>query len=593
MRAAAEKRLLQGELEAEEVLVRELAQNSWDARESRVRTVEFELRVRRLAPATRRAMRRVLSGPPRESIRLDEWLAHGDGEVLEVSDRGTTGLRGPVRVGATNGSGTPTNFVDFVFSVGATKPSGGVSGGTYGFGKSAAYAFSEVGTVIVWTRVRLENGSFEERLIGSAIGDAFDHGGRRHTGRHWWGSVVREGGEAWVEPLVGQVAERTARSWFDHHFEGEETGTSLLILAPLRSGGGNPATGGRLEDRLRRAITTNLWPKVLPAQGADHAPMSIMVHGPDGSVALQDELKGPVFTALEACLQAVRAPTGEVDEQVVLKPLVHKGRHRVVGHVALARVLGAGARTAVEAGIVDRVTYMRRDAELVVCYDKHRPAENEMFPWVGVMQPVAERDADFAAAEPAAHNQWYPKQVADPEARSYVNVALTRVGEEVSEFLGLRKDPSRSLLDTAAARLGDGLAGMFTGLAGGAATHSRATPSGGGGRGGRAGARLVVGEVERRRAGEAMLLALPVLFEGEVTEPHVARATVSVAVDGGPGLEDPRAVIVGWKVAERVVPGNELEVDAGGTRPLGHLMIKSAASVVPQLDLALVKGGTA
>ena len=59
MRAAAEKRLLQGELEAEEVLVRELAQNSWDARESHVRTVEFELRVRRLAPALRREDRRI------------------------------------------------------------------------------------------------------------------------------------------------------------------------------------------------------------------------------------------------------------------------------------------------------------------------------------------------------------------------------------------------------------------------------------------------------------------------------------------------------------------------------------------------------
>ena len=58
-------------------------------------------------------------------------------------------------------------------------------GGTYGFGKSSLFKISRCKAIIVHSAIAAEHG-LEHRLIGNALGAAFDHAGLRYTGRHWW-----------------------------------------------------------------------------------------------------------------------------------------------------------------------------------------------------------------------------------------------------------------------------------------------------------------------------------------------------------------------------------------------------------------------
>ena len=78
------------------VLVREMAQNSWDARGTSP-SIDFILNLRLLhGPLVEILRRRVFTGDPPKT-GLAELLRHDEIWALEVSDRGTVGLGGPIR----------------------------------------------------------------------------------------------------------------------------------------------------------------------------------------------------------------------------------------------------------------------------------------------------------------------------------------------------------------------------------------------------------------------------------------------------------------------------------------------------------------
>src|SRR6185437_5670060 len=129
-------------------------------------------------------------------------------------------------------AGANTDFIDLVFNIGAPR-NAHLGGGTYGFGKTASYVISSVGTVLIWSRCE-GSSVLEHRLIGSAIGEGFNMGGMRFTGRHWWGNVVASEGR--VEPAVRDVAQELGEAVFATPFDRDVTGTSILILDPQLDG---------------------------------------------------------------------------------------------------------------------------------------------------------------------------------------------------------------------------------------------------------------------------------------------------------------------------------------------------------------------
>lgn len=465
-----------------EILVRETAQNSWDAR-GQAPSIDFVLNLRRLQSDTIFELRdRIFTGSVRQ-LGLDKLLSSDEIWVLEVVDRGTTGLQGPIRNDLAVDKDAPTNFIDLVFNVGAPKDFK-MGGGTYGFGKSIAYSISKVGTTLIWSRCQTSDG-LEDRLIGSAIGDGFEMSGLRFTGRHWWGNVID--GEDRVEPKRGADAAELAKSVFHRHFPRYATGTSMMILAPLL---GEPGDSPEEQvQALAKAVRKHLWPKLLPARaGGSVMDIRIQLNGED--IELINNPNKNIFSNYSACLEAVR--NSQLPEMFKPEPplevveLRHGTQRLTLGHLAVTRFpVRASNSDSKEAGdesetdaelLPNRVALMRHDAELVVKYVDLPSIPVEGVSWVGVFKPTAAVDSAFAASEPPAHDNWNPDSLLDKRAKSQVRVALRRIPEAISEFLSPLKQSNDADELPPAAMVAAQLSDLMLGLPGSGASRKPGKP---------------------------------------------------------------------------------------------------------------------
>lgn len=440
------------------LLVREMAQNAWDAR-GVAPSIRFTINLRLLTGEALDVLRRsILTGEAPE-LGLDDVLARDSIWCLEVSDRGTVGLNGPTRNDLAIDQGVDRNFVDLVFNIGAPRDTH-LGGGTYGFGKTISYVISRVGTVLIWSRCRYADG-FAERLIGSAMGDAFNMDGRRYTGRHWWGHVV-DGGQR-IEPVVGVDASRLAHKVFADRFGATETGTSFLILDPDLTG---ESPQEKIE-ALRLAVLENLWPKLLGEEDSRSA-MEIAIFLDGQPVTMVSPEDDPGLTGYAACLRAVRARQNDPDGRGYTEPFVRvfeirsERPKRLLGHLAVTR-------RPLESGqsVEHHVALMRHQAELIVKKQVFKPLDVPGFHWMGVFKPVEEVDDSFAAAEPPAHDEWVPAGVKDRSMASQVRVALNKVREVVDAYLMPPPvEPGQAELTSSVAHVGDLLADMVGAVSG-------------------------------------------------------------------------------------------------------------------------------
>ncbi|MBL0749255.1 hypothetical protein [Nocardioides baculatus] len=526
------------------VLVRETAQNSWDARVGHAHVV-FRLHLRQATAEERSILRHKVFTGACDGLELTESLAKEDLWLLEITDRGTKGLGGPIRNDLEPPAGASTNFIDLIFNVGAPRDVH-LGGGTYGFGKTIAYRASRPGSVVFWTRTHDVQGQLEDRLIGSAIGSSFSSVGLRHTGRHWWGRRVDER----IEPVVGAEARTLGSAIFRTGFTESQTGTSLLLIDP-DLGGDSPR-----EDvtRLAEACVWHLWPKMVRGQG-ERVPMELEVWLNGSPVQIPDLPKHPILAGHVDSLSAVRS----AQQGVAFTPVYNTTTHEIwcekprklLGHLALTRYPISEPLT----GVADlapvrepsaSIALMRHDAELVVKYETFQPLDHPTFQWSGVFKPVADVDDSFALAEPPAHDDWIPASMSDRAQKRDVNVALRRIREQVTEFLRpLASNEDTLSKSTPVAAVADALAGLIGGLEGNAASRR---PSKGGERkpaSGRPTARVLeslLGDMaEGRRRGYAR-----VACTGKGADPVRLRASIAVGVEGGSDADELLTNIVGW-----------------------------------------------
>lgn len=444
------------------VLVRETAQNSWDAK-GISDTIQFVLNLRELKQPTIEVLRQRIFTADAPKTGLTELLKRDRVWALEVSDRGTVGLGGPLRNDLSVNAGEDTNFIDFVLNIGAPRDVH-LGGGTYGFGKTIAYVVSGVGTILISSRCEGLHG-LEQRLIGSTIADGFDMGGYRYTGRHWWGNAVMS--ENRVEPVTGDLAEELTRLIFSKKFDHDTTGTSLLILDPQLQG----ESPDENIQALVKAVVDNLWPKlVIDDELRCRMEISIELNGVPHP--LPDIENHPTLSGNAECLRAVRAVQGGDDIEslnlrypVTVQDVRYGTQRKLLGHVALTRYpVPVGTATPSRS-----VTLMRSQAELVVKNLTRQPLDVEGFQWAGVFKPTADVDDLFAAAEPPAHDDWVPAAVKDKTQRSFVNVALTRIQSIADSFIAppdSSHKPDEQIQSGAVA--GDALAGLLGGVLGSA-----------------------------------------------------------------------------------------------------------------------------
>ena len=544
---AGSRRVLgQPEVDPPHLLVREMAQNSWDARLTGV-IPSFDMRFRILDDTVRDVLKwNVFGAKWSDNLGLAEALADSGLCAVEVSDRGTKGLGGPIRNDIDPAPGEPTDYAAFVLTIGAP-PEHTYGGGTYGFGKTAAYLASECSTIVIWSRAKGGDGSLNERFIASAMGSRFTADGQRYTGRQWWGiraNVPETNAVFRVEPAIGEDARKLGEALFESSFEGDETGTSILILQPK----GHEHADALMES-WAQAIARNLWPKLDSTQ-ADERRMNLRLMRDGVETQLASRATSTALDAATRCLGVLRQAHAKpfVNDPLVRLEEIWCGKPRqLLGHLALTKFL----RSSTEDGdhAVDSVTYMRNAAELVVRDEYIGPTTDGLTRWVGVFKPNPELDAIFAAAEPPAHDSWNPNGLDDKNHRTFVKLALQRTREAANSY----RNPVQVDIDAKGSSSTGKLSAALAGLVG-SASGSRATPLPSSAPVGRQVARPKVEILEvtpmpptsEDLAEERQTTRVSMAVRGSRVSVPIRATSLSVAVDGGVMASEGQVVLEQW-----------------------------------------------
>lgn len=405
------------------VLIRESAQNSWDARDATsTQPVRFCIDLVRLGAARGEIWRELFrESEAMPGVRLAAALSEPDPWVLLISDRGTVGLAGPTR-GDQQREDVPRNYTSFVLNSGDTGE--GLGGGTYGFGKSSLFAASRTGAILAHTRCRATHGSDESRMVGIALGRSHTMEGVNYTGRHWWGRA-NDGG---VEPLRNVEADAWAEQLGLPGFAEDERGTTIALACP-NLGDRSPEAA---LDWMREAILWHLWPKMLP--GADGRVEMLFSASLEGeSLPIPDPREHEVLRSFADALHRVEM-TGDQTEMVEARSIGARA-----GHLSLRRSFGAIPQlsgVAVECGLRNAVhhTCLLRTPRLVVQYlGGDVPADPSVW-YAGVFKADADVNRSFARSEPPTHDEWVGSQLEGDE-KTLVNATMRELRRRMREFV--------------------------------------------------------------------------------------------------------------------------------------------------------------
>lgn len=438
------------------LVTREMAQNSWDAR-LEGHMPEFGCLVRYANQGVLNTLRNEVFAAGFEIhskyTGLDQTFNRGDVYFLEFWDRGTVGLDGPDRPDEAVEEGESQNFVNLTMNLGSDNKGQG-NGGSYGFGKTAAFNMSESQSVIYWSAFKTKTGEIDYRLIAVALGKEYTYDGRNYTGRHWWGyegPTVKGTGN--ILPLTGERARLLGKEIFSRHFNDGETGTSILIVdakpAELMEvsddEGKIPDEPDQIIDRshekIQNIVMYHLWPKLDVEDG--NRSMDIRIN--NNPVLIQNLKNKPEYKGIEQLCSAL-IDVRKMSEHKNIDFESFDGVFRYKGYIFkrtrdsynigyLKIVLGAYDSTA-ERSLYPQntVCLMRNEAELVVQYRKVNDLDDSKATWYGVFKPDLETDVAFREAEPPAHDEWNPSSLENAKHKNIVVYAASNITKSLKSL---------------------------------------------------------------------------------------------------------------------------------------------------------------
>jgi hypothetical protein len=601
------------------LLARESVQNSWDARLAD-KGVRFGMAGWNLLDPQRAWLLETLfkKSPP-HGLELRALLeSEEQAAVLAVYDRGTKGLCGPTRADKIS-SGGPSNFVDLLRNVGQP-PTAFLGGGTYGFGKTALFLASRARTIIAHTQVSLGK-RYEQRLMGAALGSQYAHkggigrGGRRYTGRHWWG---RKDGNV-VEPLTGREAVDAAKAIGMPTFEKEESGTTILMLLP-------DFEGRTPEEALRfigEAILRTYWPKMVDAtRGTGSMMFQLSWNG--GRIPMprpQDVPPLSAYVKAFANLQAKLANKPLPHAGGWLQPIESQRPARTLGTLSLIKFppeprLVSASNEDDQGPFQEKShhTALMRGPHFVVNYLEGPTMPYELAEYAGVFLTNSDSEEAYARSEPPTHDAWIPDML-DGTAKRLVNIGLRKIKEGMQQFAGVSVPEKVAGQTVPLGAFSDLLGGLIpgelgTGARGASDTSGRSYNARSNGADGatksdgvQSNARVSrTSRVRILETGEPQIVVgtkvpvFKVLFDvepDERTEPLVVSAVTNVQLEDGsieaePPLGAERPVILFWcnKTGKVISRTSSLEL-----RPTDHgpwivaITMPSDAVVAVELDL--------
>ena len=430
-------------LSVEDLLVREVVQNSWDA----ANRLREELRDRdEEAPPFRMRFRFVeIDGSDRDAFvaaiglsELDErYREHPDKfkgldgalfadlkwgrplQLLYIEDYGTHGLYGPPS------AKTSSHLFRALYFAGSTTAGAKTAGGSFGFGKSAFIRSSGIQTVIAHTAFEPKpefDDDVTERLIGFAWWAPHDSDGIAMEGRAMFG----RGPES--DPYEDDEARRLAgilgfRPRAPHSEGPAGLGTSLLVLGPTVDA-----------RRLRAAMERHWWPAIVDDL------MDLRVVTKEGDELIpkprsNGELK-PFLRAYEIATGLVSI-TGKNEKFVAdewrQKQDIQHGALGLVVEEQSSRVSREDDDDAAALAGGGAVVATMRNTRMVIEYKnysiKHVPIR-------GVYVASDEESEYLRATEPVTHDAWSTQKSADipAEATTLATTVYGRLRRAVNDL---------------------------------------------------------------------------------------------------------------------------------------------------------------
>lgn len=437
------------------VLVRETAQNSCDA--AMGGDIDFSMQLTRLSGNRLNAWRDFLQPAPEGLADAVDRVLSEDPDVLTVSDRGTTGLGGPVRADTPAAPGERPDFVNFIRNVGERKNVAN-SGGSYGFGKGILYSLSRCHLIVTDT-VCMYEGRRQHRLIASALGDTFENDGVMHTGRHWLGVADDDGVPM---PLLDADADEVSRALGLPRFTDDATGTTIVVIGIDlgRDGGGQERTPEDGAVFLASSMLWHLWPRMLPEQ-ENRLRCSVKYNG------FPIEVPDPTETPeIEPFVSSFRELRDAGDHRVPVRRTPPKEIGRLAIRRELAPIHDPDPRVSAAAPFKGRARHCARmrQAELVVDYVQGEPLANEMLHYGGVFRSSEEADPYFADAEPPTHDAWVTDGLTG-RALGVVRLANRSIRDEMDEVAMGASQGTRGSADRPLGKLAKDLSFLVAGAA--------------------------------------------------------------------------------------------------------------------------------
>lgn len=167
--------------------------------------------------------------------KLNRSFSQEKADFMEIRDTKTSGLTGSIRKSEITDD-DHGNFFKLIYDTGKNQTQKG-AGGNWGFGKSVYYRVG-IGMVVFYSRVRLDDDSYESRLIVTVVENESkkDKDGRdatllrsldpRSQGKAWWG--IKDGDD--LLPVTdSEFIDAVLETFNLKPFEDNETGTSIII----------------------------------------------------------------------------------------------------------------------------------------------------------------------------------------------------------------------------------------------------------------------------------------------------------------------------------------------------------------------------
>jgi hypothetical protein len=544
------------------VFLRETVQNSWDAKLPAGRRIGFSIDATRLDSEQTEVLRsEVFGSRPKLGSTLATTLKSPVSFLL-VTDRGTRGLQGATRADRT--ATEKADFVDFVRNIGRAEDKD-LGGGTYGFGKGVLFEASSCSTILLFSRTTF-NGKPVARFMAISLGLSYDSGGRRYTGRHWWGVKDKDTG---AEPVTGREAERLASAVGMNSILRGETGTVLAVVGPVVEDEDLDA----LVQRIADAATWWAWPHMV---GTDGPTIDFSFSSEGRRISGPDPLTDPVLRHyVEAYRRASHLLSSDDDGTGewpwVAKRVTSQRPFASLGVLSYRHYPGIGAApvravTGTAPSMGSHVALMR-NPRLIVRYWEAPPDPTGQGT-AGVFIANPRKNGDFALAEPVAHDDWVPDNLQlQRYERNPVKIALDRLRAEFSQGARHSLAPPAAGSDSGATRLASAIGGLLAPGSGDGTSDARIQrPQGGRGRpskqrppasgrepGLRSGTAVVAGEGVLRWADHGIEVEFPVAAEiGDGVGIRIT-AEARVVLDGGVSeapeqapLGADRPAVLGW-----------------------------------------------